>query len=85
LPLGEGFTPVPSLAQPKQDLAILARDAFDGWESGAMPFVVIRDRVMQAASTSSRTAERRINELLRAGLVTKSTSGHYSLNAQGNN
>ena len=86
VPLGDGFTAVPSLAQTNADrLAVLARDIFDGWEGGMMPFTMIRERAMQVGSLPSRTAERRINEMLRAGLVTKSTSGHYALNAQGDN
>ena len=86
LPLGEGFTALPSLAERKSDqLATLARDIFDGWEGEMMPFVMIRDKAMQVGSLPTRTAERRINELLRAGLITKSTSGHYSLNTQGPN
>lgn len=86
VPLCEGFTPLPSLADRKADqLAALARDIFDGWEGRMMPFSIVRDRAMQVGAMPTRTAERRINELMRAGLIIKSDSGHYGLNVQGPN
>lgn len=84
--LGEGFTALPSLADRKADqLATLARDIFDGWAGGMMPFSMVRERAMQVGAMPTRTAERRINELMRAGLIIKSDSGHYGLNVQGPN
>jgi hypothetical protein len=76
--LGDGFTALPSLASRKADeLATLARDIFDGWEGGMMPFSMVRDRTMSAARCARATAERKINDLLRHRLITKTESGHY--------
>jgi hypothetical protein len=84
--LGDGFTAVPSLAQTNADrLAILARDIFDGWQGGAMPYSMIRDRAMNAGRCAKSTAERRLNDLLRAGLVSKTDAGLYFLNESGSN
>jgi hypothetical protein len=88
LPLGEGFEAVSSLdkaqAKAKPDLAVLARDVFDGF-AGMMPYVMLEERVMRAANVKSRSAQYRINDMMRAGHITKTTSGHYGLNVQGDN
>jgi hypothetical protein len=88
LPLGEGFTPVPSLAKAQErpdTMATLARDIFDGWKGGAMPYSIIRERAMNAGRCAKSTAERRLNDLLRAGLVSKTDAGLYFLNESGPN
>lgn len=87
--LGDGFEAVSSLdraqAKVKPDLAVLARDIFDGWAGGSMPYFMIRERVMKVAMCAKSTAERKINDLVRECLVKKTDSGHYLINVQGDN
>jgi len=70
---GDGFTAVQSLAQVSaaDRLATLCRDAFDDWDGGAMPYSMLHERIMRAANCARTTADKRLNELQRAGLISK--------------
>lgn len=74
LRIRENLTPMDGL---DDGMTVLARDAFDGWAGGAMPYTMLVERIEKSSGCSRRTAVRRLNDILAEGLVEKTDGGLY--------
>ena len=66
----DNLVPMKSLADAKEDeMVILSRDIWDGWEGGAMSHKLLTDRISAVLNCSASTAEKKRKKLVAYNLI----------------